>query len=161
MTSGHSHAVCACSMLDRSLAEIPEFAEPLVRALAMLLEGSLLAADVQQSPWDFAVEVEELRALGLSRNAVRWLVSKGYALHAVETTDPGGPTGRQFQPLAHVAFEATACLVLTEAGVQLARALRWPGPTETPAAPAVPGIGTHLPAARRPQWDAACADPAF
>ena len=56
---------------------MPEFADRLQPALALLLEGSYLALDAGRDDWEFAVEIADLQSAGLSKNAVRWLTDKG------------------------------------------------------------------------------------
>ncbi len=106
------------------LADVPDFALRLQGALTLLLEASACASDTRQDAWEFAVEASDLTALGLGKNELRWLVHKGYAQHAVETTRPDGRGGRRFRHQRALVFSATSCLVLTESGRDLARELR-------------------------------------
>jgi hypothetical protein len=85
-----------------------------------LLQAHELAADAGVSDWVFAVETSELLELGISRNIVRWLVQRGYAAIAIETTPPMGKGGRCFDRVDNLIFSSNACLVLTPAGVSLA-----------------------------------------
>jgi hypothetical protein len=130
----------------------PEFVERLHAALAVLVEGHELARDAGQDGWQFAVDVADLQALGLSKNAVRWLVHKGYARHGIETTRAIGPARRQFRFVDNLLFSSSPCLVLTEAGAQFARTMlrvSWEAREAAPSASA-----TTLPPAATPQWDA-------
>jgi hypothetical protein len=118
-------------------------------ALRELVSAWECAHDVKSDPWEFAVEAEDLAALGLGKSTLRWLVKKGYALHAREVTRPGD-AARRFQPELSLAFASKTCFILTHAGhswqalEELApAALR---PHEDPA-------GTPVVAAPVPRWD--------
>ena len=78
------------------------------------------AQDAQANVWTFAVEVQTLRQEGLSDNDLRWLVSKGLALHAHEIKEFGDDE-RHFRNLGRLKFTRESCFVLTAAGVELAR----------------------------------------
>ena len=55
-------------------------------ALARLAKALDHANDTGRDKWDFAVEIQELRAAGLTTGDLRWLVCKGYVEHAREIT---------------------------------------------------------------------------
>jgi hypothetical protein len=129
-------------------------------ALELLLEGNQCARDVAQSEWEFAVEIVDLQAAGLTKNAIRWLVHKGYVKFALETTKALGKPGRQFCSAVNLIFPSRSCLVLTAAGVHCAQQLVQPGatilsdaenisPTATTSPPASPASPPVAP----PQWD--------
>ncbi len=63
----------------------------------------------------------ELLQLSCSANALRWLVARGFAEHAV-LTSRGKPSRRRTNPPAHD-FPAGTCFILTEEGASLAREL--------------------------------------
>jgi hypothetical protein len=92
-------------------------------ALYRLLEGYELAEELQHSVWDFAVEIECLRELGITNNELRWLVCTGLARHAREIS-PVAEENRAFVPAAgRLTFLTAACFVLTELGVTFIRNL--------------------------------------
>ena len=70
------------------------------------------------SPWDFAVEMDNLLAAGLSTSDLRWLVRRGYLEHGYEVTRPQD-VARRFRPCRNLAFAERTCFVLTEAGLCL------------------------------------------
>ena len=94
-----------CSVLDTRL----------VAALSRLRQGLEYARDLGQDVWDFAVEIQTLRADGLTNNDFRWLVCKGYVQHAGEVTVLGDDC-RSFRRLGRLNFCRKTCFVLTEQG---------------------------------------------
>lgn len=88
--------------------------------LVLLREASEYAKDLSCDPWDFAVEIACLRAVGLNNSDLRWLVRKGYVRHAEETT-VAGQHKRRFRPCGELTFTARTCFVPTESGVQVGR----------------------------------------
>lgn len=88
--------------------------------LHFLLEAYEYAADVGVDPWTFALELRELRSLGLTNSDLRWLVLKKYVELARETTLPGDEL-RTFRPLRGLTFGKRTCFLLTEAGLAAAR----------------------------------------
>ncbi|WP_156514398.1 hypothetical protein [Planctomyces sp. SH-PL14] len=86
-------------------------------AFSILLVAYDYAIDVQVDPWQFAVQVSELRSLGLSLSDLRWLVLKGFAIHGQECTLPGDST-RSFRilPYASLVFSEGICVALSSHG---------------------------------------------
>jgi hypothetical protein len=84
-------------------------------ALAQLLDAYLLAEQMGQDRWQFAVELRALEAAGLGGNDLRLLLSLKYASHAAEVTAARSPI-RKFQSLAAAALPVNCCFVLTDAG---------------------------------------------
>jgi hypothetical protein len=64
-------------------------------ALLILLRAWELASKSRGDLWELAVEIGELRAVGLTAVELHWLLSRGYVQHAVEETNPGSAQ-RQF-----------------------------------------------------------------
>jgi hypothetical protein len=85
--------------------------ESLQRALALLSRAREYAQQVRSDAWQFAVEIEELRQLGLTNCDFRWLVARGYVAHALETTLPGEEQ-RQFTLLGRHMFPDGTCFIL-------------------------------------------------
>jgi hypothetical protein len=90
-------------------------------AVALLVEAYHYARALGRDRWDFAVEVQGLYAVGVSRSDLRWLVCQDYAEHAAEVTLPG-EDGRAFHRTGNLTFTSQSCFVLTEAGAAYVRA---------------------------------------
>lgn len=122
----------------------------LLPAAALLLEAYCCACDLGRDLWDFAVEISDLRAAGLTNNGLRWLLCKGYMRHAHEVTE-SVIQGRAFRPLGELTITPNACFVLTDAGVAFARAsVPRPAAPTTPARTDLAGVtGPRL----VPVWD--------
>lgn len=134
-----------------------DFDESLRPALALLLEGSYCASEAGQSRWQFAVEIDELRSAGLSKNQIRWLIHKGYASHATEATAPLGSLQRHFYDSPTAVFRPRTCLILTDLGVRFATGLQL-GSSSREKEPQLPTseppdrIGSKVPRLT-PHWD--------
>lgn len=90
----------------------------LLAGLGQLFEAAAWAREAGRPVWDFAVEIEGVRAAGLTNCALRWLVCKGYVEHALETT-PSGSEERRFEREGRLSFSQGTCFVLTERGADL------------------------------------------
>jgi hypothetical protein len=91
-------------------------------ALLLLLRGWELASKGRRDMWELAVEIAELRKVGLTTVDLHWLLSKGYVQHAIEETKPGS-AHRQFGVVGRAQFHERSCFVLTKTGARLARRL--------------------------------------
>src|ERR1700677_4969969 len=85
----------------------------IVGALRLLLAAFNYASDTHIDPWQFAVEIDELRQRGAALTDVRWLVTKGWAEHRREVPVPGDEE-RSFRTLATTDFPHTTSVVLTD-----------------------------------------------
>ena len=90
-------------------------------AMGMLLEAARYADETGSDPWDLAVEIHQLRRLGLLDNDLRYLVRRQFALHACETSASIG-SGRGFRSARDLCFTKRSCFVLTVAGIAAAAA---------------------------------------
>jgi hypothetical protein len=109
-------------------------------ALRLLLQALDHAEKCQRDPWDFAVEIAELRNTGLTIADLRMLFCREYVEHAVETTKLRAKR-RLFGKLGGLLFPHNSCFVLTETGTRAARMLQ----AETIAAAAeVPSYDCEL-----------------
>ncbi|MGA2066195.1 MAG: hypothetical protein ABSG86_14565 [Thermoguttaceae bacterium] len=97
-----------------------EFAAEFAAALAQLAKAHDYAQDLRCDPWEFAVEIDRLLALGISTSDLRWLVEKGYIEHAREIIH-SGDSARRFQPAPNLGFTRATCFTLTHSGLALAR----------------------------------------
>ncbi len=92
----------------------------IARALDVLLEAVHYAEQTDSNCWEFAVELNQLTALGLNCNDFRWLVRKGLVEHQREVTLESDD-GRAFRPTGDLTFPQGTCFILTDAGVSAAR----------------------------------------
>ncbi len=130
--------------LPREAVENPTPLNPRVAAALVLLREAHEAAQLfRRDAWEFAVEIGQLHAAGLTNTHVRGLMCLGYTLHAVEK--PRSRCSRRlFHPPANLSLSDTSCFILTETGLKMAaRQLR-----STTALSA----RLHEPP-RRPVWD--------
>jgi hypothetical protein len=84
----------------------------------LLAEARDYANDMQCDLWDFAVEIDALRACGLSAADLCWLISHGYAEQQREVTRRRDPM-RRFRPARSFDFSKRTCFVVTSAGLRL------------------------------------------
>jgi hypothetical protein len=89
------------------------------KGLLLLREARAAAQTAGRDLWEFAVEVRELRAVGLSHTDLRRLLAAGLTEHRAERTQVAGAR-RCFRALASLAIPESACFVLTAAGAALA-----------------------------------------
>ena len=87
-------------------------------ALQLLWEAHRFANDLRRNPWEFAVDIQSFRAVGVSGNTLRWLVCMGHAKHAIERLRPRSRR-RVFCQTRNLAFTEESCFVLTELGASL------------------------------------------
>jgi hypothetical protein len=88
--------------------------------LVLLLEANGYAQQCHQDLWEFAVEIEFLRAAGLTNSDLRWLVSREFLRHAYEITTPEDAR-RRFRKEVSTRFLEQSCFILTPAGETFAR----------------------------------------
>jgi len=96
------------------MAKLAKWPNEFAGAAALLSKAAGFAEALQRSRWDFAVEISELLALGLSRADLRWFVCHGLLEHAVELIESS--EDRLFQPRGELTFADGTCFVLTEQG---------------------------------------------
>lgn len=125
-------------------------------AFEVLLEASEYAQQTSGECWEFAVEIQQLRSLGLSRNDLRWLVRRELVEHAREVTVQDD-NGRTFRPTGDLTFAKTTCFVLTSRGIVEARSVcREDAGNESSLKPSmiVPENPQAVPQPHLPNWDA-------
>jgi hypothetical protein len=131
-------------------------------ALPLLLEAYDLAREVGAGVWDFAVEIKELRRVGVTNSRLRWLACHGIIEHSFEKKPSEGGT-RVFQQAGRLTFSDKTCFTLTKAGADLARKLlgrEWDTPEDGSVAVESDPAGTTepvVPSAEAnglvPKWD--------
>ena len=119
-------------------------------ALALLQRALDCAMDAQAPPWDFALEIGQLYAAGLTITDLRWLVVKEFVEHADETSVHGSEH-RSFTPSRGLTFLPTTCVLLTIKGAALAAKEHAASPGEIPGA----NGKSHPQTSLKPQWNAA------
>jgi hypothetical protein len=127
--------------------------------LAELLTAYDYAQDSQTNPWQFAAGLDEVLSAGATLADVRWLVLRGFAEHARETTVPGDAT-RTFRALAPTSFPSDLHLALTAVGAATIRSLLagTTAPPQLDTGEPVAGVESPLcravPQPLKPFWDA-------
>ncbi|QDT98559.1 hypothetical protein [Gimesia aquarii] len=91
-------------------------------AILLLLEAFQYSEQTDADCWEFAVELDDLTGLALTRNDFRWLVKQGLVEHRREVTLEGDD-GRAFRVTGDLTFSDRTCFILTEEGVSIAREL--------------------------------------
>jgi hypothetical protein len=117
-------------------------------ALALLQHALACAKDAQAPPWDFALEIGQLYAAGLTITDLRWMVVKEFVEHADETSVHGSEH-RSFTPSRGLTFMPTTCVLLTVKGAALAAS------ESAAASEEIAGANGKLLAgmSAKPQWD--------
>jgi hypothetical protein len=140
--------------MSGGLPHIPSpFPLHLGAGLTQLRQAFDYAVDSGRDLWEFAVEISDLRAAGMTTSDVRWLVSKGYVQHGQEISRCDTPH-RSFRPGVGLTFSKSSSFVLTRDGAALL------APSTTAAAPsdanvALPPIIVHrIALALKPTWNA-------
>jgi hypothetical protein len=118
-------------------------------ALALLQHARECAQDARAPRWDFALEIGQLYAAGLTITDLRWMVAKEFVEHANETSVHGNKH-RSFTPGRGLNFRPTTCVLLTAKGAALAARENAASPEEKPEA-----NGKSHRACPKPRWDPA------
>jgi hypothetical protein len=92
----------------------------LAPCISLLLQAHEYAETTGRDLMDFAVEVVDLRQLGMTNTDCRWFVCEGWAQLAREVKPAPGES-RRFQHNVGLTIHRRACLVLTPAGERVAR----------------------------------------
>src|SRR5262245_43841493 len=142
--------------VDRAIAQDMQLASGLpLDSLSALLRAFEYAQSTRRPTSDFAVDVELLRATGLTDCDLRWLVCKGFVKHALKTSRPS-EMQRTFDEEPIIRLSECSSFVLTQRGMLLMKRL-----LETCAAPRTGFDDGMAPAAqelvacgdRNPIWD--------
>jgi hypothetical protein len=106
----------ACQSQDTGVSAL----SPQLRAgLGQLLRAFDYSHDLGCSIWDFSVEIERLLAQGMTTSDLRWLIKRGYLVHAQETT-AADDADRRFDTISrNLAFFPNSCFVLTASGLEI------------------------------------------
>ena len=93
------------------------------RTFTYLIEAIDTARQLGLDPWDFALDLAGLRALGVSDSELRWAIVMGYVEHRMEVT-AGGAAHRSFVEVPNLQLTERSCFVLTAGGEDYAAAAR-------------------------------------
>ncbi|HEV7225374.1 MAG TPA: hypothetical protein VGN42_21895 [Pirellulales bacterium] len=117
------------------MADLPPFvAERLGSSLKTLFAAFDYALDSHLDRWQFGVALTDVLSQGATLLDVRWLVLRGFAEHAKETTVPGD-ANRSFRRLPPTSLPADMCIALSPLGAETLRAAL-PGCRTEPASQA-------------------------
>jgi hypothetical protein len=132
-------------------------------ALGALRRAHHYAMDAGADVWDFAVELDEFRRSRISKSELRWLVRRGFAMHACELSD-SRTSQRQFRSASLSSFSERSCFIITPDGLAFVQNYEellptWNGRRPTADAQLTPDQNSAhllLPTAAladKPQWD--------
>ncbi|MBX3436352.1 MAG: hypothetical protein KF861_02595 [Planctomycetaceae bacterium] len=119
--------------------------------LGLLYRAYRYAQDASQDPWEFAVEISELHAVGLTNADFRWLLCKGLVTHAREILTADGDR-RQFDFGDSLRFCPRSCFQLTEAGLEIASTM-FDDAISASMMPFVRRPAQSIAAEVKPKWD--------
>jgi len=104
----------------------------------LLLAVQQYVSDAGADVWQFALEIDELRCVGLINSDFRWLLTRGFVEHAQEITLPEGHE-RALRSLGALSVLTNTCFVLIDARIEIA------GPTAASKrmSNATSGTGSH------------------
>ncbi len=91
--------------------------EEQVYALQALKESFRFAMDCERNVWEFAIEIDELNDLGVSRSLLRWLVCQKLIEHRLESR-VNKESRRQFFEAPNLVFHNHSCFILSTKGHQ-------------------------------------------
>ena len=104
--------------------DILHLLNPRIAAALRLLHEALATSKLDHcEAWEYALEISELRAAGLTNTDLRHLLSLGYAVHVVEQSR-NGSRHRRFRPVINLKLPAECCFILTECGLATAARLK-------------------------------------
>lgn len=133
---------------DNSTEWLPGMAARWGVAFAHLLQAEKYAIDTEQPRLQFAVEIDDLLAAGLTANDLRWLSAKGYVEIAAEISKSRFHQPRRFG--LPNSLSARQCAILTDAGLLLAEQICGAPSDEAHAGPSRRPSSSNV-----PRWDAA------
>jgi hypothetical protein len=112
--------------------------------LKQLRDAAATASQLGQDIWQFAVEIGQLHAEGLSNTHLRHLLFLGYVEHSQERT-PNGAYRRFFKKLETLSLPERTCFVVTEKG--------WKAAAEEIGDPNLPVSLPGIKSFDVPRWD--------
>jgi hypothetical protein len=108
-------------MIDKKQQQFMESARLLVApniqdAIIILAKAYEYARQTHCNLWDFAVDINTLKGIGLSPDDLRWLVDNGYAKCGQEVTRQED-VSRKFKLAQNANFTKKTCFVATNAAL--------------------------------------------
>jgi hypothetical protein len=85
-------------------------------AIAMLAEAASFAAELTCDAWEFAIELADFHAAGVSSTTLRWMLKNTLIEHAVETTPAHHPR-RTFKQVPNLKFGRRSCFAFSPASL--------------------------------------------
>jgi hypothetical protein len=106
--------------LEETVASTAALSQPRKFAFAYLLEAHETAQELDRPALQFACQLPALLTHGITEASLRWLLERGLAEHHVEITG-SERCSRTFRRSPNNRFQPNSCLLLTAAGIALAR----------------------------------------
>ena len=105
----------------RSIGEsIEQSGKTVLDSFVRLYRAHEFSVECNRSPWQFAIELQQLQRTGITTEEVRWLIGKNLVDHAEEISMPGDKQ-RTFQSPGGFTLTERTCLILTDFGVSAAQ----------------------------------------
>jgi len=120
-------------------------------ALSLLHDAFEAAREARRGAWEFALEIAQLHAAGLSNTDLRRLLCAGLVERAVEQQLTDGAS-RTFRSLPGLALPPGSCFILTELGARAAPHLTRDTAVEEHLPPLIQQNEPHE-RSSRPRWD--------
>ena len=127
-------------------ANLEKSGKSVLDSFVRLYRAHQFAMECNRSPWQFAIEIQQLQRTGITSEEVRWLIGKNLVDHAEEISAPGDKQ-RTFQSPGGFTLTDRTCLILTEFGVHAAQ-LTIESIQSQPVPPSDPYVDTL-----KPRWD--------
>jgi hypothetical protein len=95
----------------------------MARGIDQLLVAYRYAREVHREQWDFAVEIQSLRDVGMNNSEIRWLIAKELVQHGEEQQGSQSGKKRVFRTVGDMKLLPRSCFVLTEQGFEACKQL--------------------------------------
>jgi hypothetical protein len=129
---------------DVESSQFVELSQELSSALRRLNTAKEFAANCDVSTWEFAIEIEQLQATGVTAEELRWLIAKQMVHHADEVS-PSDEENRKFESCRGLKLSSRSCFVISDLGVEVIK-------KETDVA-SKPEPILQVPSLQTPLWD--------
>jgi hypothetical protein len=136
------------AVLDSASYVALRFSSDFLPSLSLLLDAARFAEDSGQPFWGFAVSLDDLYRVGLTANAAKWLICKGYVEHRTEAKRSNRPKANE-EFLEALRLPGSSRVILTATGIDFAARIQGASVTSR-----TPATATKVPRAPRPNWNA-------